>query len=1308
MSGTTHSQLIESLNPVSFWRLSELSGSIAVDESDVSSGVYKDGVTLGAVGAFEGDTAASFDGDDDRIEIPHDDAYLLDEGSLSVWFNSESVLGTSGLVSKDSRSKDTGGHFSMLVQHGVLRVRSQSVRQSKDLYSDSGSLSSDTWHYAVVTWGGSGISLYLDGELSASDPSWTTGLNVNLEPIVVGGLQWRSGNFVADFIESPWEGRIDELAIFDQTLNAGQVRSLYDASAGSVPENHPPVAVDDTASTRHDEPITIDDVLANDSDADGDAINVTDFERISLQGGEVTHNGAGSFNYTPPLNLEESDSFQYEIGDGNGGTDTARVNIVLIPPNNPPAAIDDSATTLEDTPVTISNVLQNDTDADGNTLRVASFDSSSNHGGAVVHNGDGVFSYTPPANFNSTDSFSYLIDDGSGGTDTATVSIVVTPVNDAPVARNDIASTDENASITIPNVMANDSDVDGDSISILSFDSVSVQGGTVRHDGDGTFTYTPRANFHSSDSFSYQISDGNGGTDRAIVEISVAAQNNPPVAVDDTASTSENTPITIANVLANDSDVDGDTIQITSFDSTSVQGGAVTHNGVGTFTYTPPLDSQSTDRFSYQISDGNGGTDVADVVINFAKASATSYSDRVLGLNPVSYWRLSESTGVTAIDEMGVSSGVYKGGVSIDAAGVLPGDSAASFDGVDDIIEIPHNDAYVLDEGSLGVWFNVDSVSGSWGLVSKDSRSKDTGGHLSLLAQHGALRVRSQSVFQSKDLITPNGALSSDTWHYAVLTWGNSGMSLYLDGNLSVSDPAWTTGLNLNLEPIVLGGLQWRSGNLVADVIENQLIGKIDELALFDQVLSATQIQALYATATGGVPQNSPPVAVDDSAAAQEGTTVTFSNVLANDFDVDGDALIITSFDSLSANGGSVTHNGDGIFTYTPPSDFSSTDSFQYQISDGNGGSDTGTVNISVIPTSDSGLSVFAGIDRTVSILPWQSISLDALISGATGTASANWSVVSGPGGVYFDDAFNTATDVVFEKAGNHILRVVVTDDLDSVVDEISIDVDRSTTRISALGDSITEADAQHASFRRPLWHQLQDEGFDVDFVGSSQANHNGPNPFSDFDVDHEGHWGWRADEIASNLNSWLQSYTPDVVLIHIGHNDLKVDSNLQNTLDDTAQIISQLRADNPNVAILLATLIPSLTSPRDVRIPLYNGLLPAFAEEMHIATSPVILVDQFAGFDPIAHTYDGIHPNATGEELMANRWFEGIVDLFEPSDMFGSNNAAAVRTTAVQAAIEQLYKETEDRFKQRDIHVDPDANERELRTSRKKIFAFR
>src|SRR5207253_1589620 len=184
----------------------------------------------------------------------------------------------------------------------------------------------------------------------------------------------------------------------------------------------------------------------------------------------------------------------------------------------------------EGSPVAIA-VLANDRDVDGDPLTVAGVGAPS-HGTAVL-NADQTITYTPGANYNGADTFTYLVSDGHGGTATGTVSVTVTAVNDAPVAAADSYSTTEDTPVTVdaPGVLANDTDADGNALRAVIVEQ--PQFGTVTLNVDGSFTYTPAANANGTDRFTYKANDGTIDSNVATVTIAVQAVNDTPVAIAD-------------------------------------------------------------------------------------------------------------------------------------------------------------------------------------------------------------------------------------------------------------------------------------------------------------------------------------------------------------------------------------------------------------------------------------------------------------------------------------------------------------------------------------------------------------------------------------------------------------------------------------------------------------------------------------------------------------------------------------------------------------------------------------------------------
>ncbi|MQX35527.1 cadherin-like domain-containing protein [Roseospira navarrensis] len=304
-------------------------------------------------------------------------------------------------------------------------------------------------------------------------------------------------------------------------------------TAGPGPDgpalNQGPVGADDILSSTEDTAVTYAaaDLLANDTDVDGDALALTDVS--NAVGGTVSLNADGDVVFTPDADFHGEATFDYTVSDGQGGTSTATVTVDVAAVNDGPVAADDAQTATEDTAVTYSaaDLLANDTDVDGDALTIT--DVSNAVGGSVSLNADGDVVFTPDADFNGEATFDYTVSDGQGGTSTATVTVDVAAVNDGPVAADDAQTATEDTAVTYAaaDLLANDTDVDGDALTLT--DVSNAVGGTVSLNADGDVVFTPDADFNGEATFDYTVSDGQGGTSTATVTVDVAAVNDGPV-----------------------------------------------------------------------------------------------------------------------------------------------------------------------------------------------------------------------------------------------------------------------------------------------------------------------------------------------------------------------------------------------------------------------------------------------------------------------------------------------------------------------------------------------------------------------------------------------------------------------------------------------------------------------------------------------------------------------------------------------------------------------------------------------------------
>lgn len=195
--------------------------------------------------------------------------------------------------------------------------------------------------------------------------------------------------------------------------------------------------------------------------------------------------------------------------------------------------------------------------------------------------------------------------------------------------------------------------------------------------------------------------------------------------------------------------------------------------------------------------------------------------------------------------------------------------------------------------------------------------------------------------------------------------------------------------------------------------------------------------------------------------------------------------------------------------------------------------------------------------------------------------------------------------------------------------------------RVLCIGDSITEGGPRSGNWRFPLWSKLLAAGYHIEYVGSRVTE------TRIGQIRHEGYGGRNAQFLADHLEKNYPSPSPDVVLLHLGHNNDSANAPVPAMLVATERLIARARADNPRVIVLLAQVIPSLKLPKYSYIPDYNAALPALAARLTTTDSPVIIVDQASGFDPAADTLDDlVHPNPSGSAKLSDRWFEALVKI--------------------------------------------------------------
>ena len=705
------------------------------------------------------------------------------------------------------------------------------------------------------------------------------------------------------------------------------------------------------------------------------------------------------------LNLYDVDIVATDAA-GNSSSQTLWVRIEDVDENGAPVGIADSYTAIEDTVLTVTaanGVLKNDTDPNNDKLSAKVVTGPAN--GTLKLNSDGSFTYQANANYSGSDSFTYRANDGTADSDVTTVSLTVTGVNDAPVGVANTYTLSEDTTLTGASVLANDTDVDNTNAQLSASLVSTTSNGTLIFNSDGTFTYTPKADFFGIDSFTYKVRDPSGAESAATtVTLNITSINDAPVGAGDSYDLSEDSSLTVAapGVLINDTDVDS---VLQAVLDTAPANGTLSLNSDGSFTYTPNSNFNGVDRFTYKANDGSLSTGPITVSITVQEVNDAPTAPAV---NTVSTSEDTASTAVTIgandIDNdvltysIKPGFGPAKGTVTFDASkGTFVYNPNANANGSDSfIIEISDGTAPAIEQAvsvsitavndaptapaEASVTTNEDTPSSAVAIGANDV-DEDT---LTYSVKAGAGPAKGTVTFDAANgtfTYVPNlNANGSDSFTIEISDGTAPAIEQVVTVNITpvndapVAPPSQSVSTN---EDTPTGPISFKASDVDGDTLTYSYNGEgapqlgslsIDQAAgtfSFTPNANAHGVETLkflIRDGQGGVieqtviltvnPVNDAPTAPAEKAISVTEDTAS-GPVAIGAGDIDGDTLTYSLIEGGPAKGTVTFDQAAGTFVYTPNPDVSGTDSFRIMVSDGKGGIATQMVNVTIGAVND-------------------------------------------------------------------------------------------------------------------------------------------------------------------------------------------------------------------------------------------------------------------------------------------------------------------------------------------------------------------
>jgi gliding motility-associated-like protein len=774
-------------------------------------------------------------------------------------------------------------------------------------------------------------------------------------------------------------------------------------------QNDNPVAKDDSGTVNEGGSTTIN-IVANDHDVDSNldyaTINIT-----NVQNGTYVNNGNGTITFTHDGSETSTAGFSYTISDEQGAvSNVAKVLINVVLNNDIPVANDDSGTVNEGEAVTI-DITANDTDADG-TLDNASIVFSNIVNGKCVNNNDGTVTFTHDGSETTTAGFTYTINDDLGATSNpAKVTITVIPVNDPPVATDDNYSTDEDAVLHINaanGVLHNDNDAENNTLTAKLLKNVAHGNLTLKT--DGSFTYTPENNYNGTDSFIYNVNDGNLNSDSATVTININPVNDAPVANNDVYNTGLNKTLTIKSpgILTNDNDIENDALTAAMISNTSH--GPLTINTDGSFSYVPNHNYSGTDSFVYVASDGNLISNNATVTINinmdnYPPVTQPDYitidEDTQVDIRPAD--NDSDPNGPLDQSSLKIISGPYNGSATVSSP-VIHYTPNKNYNGADSIIYSICDTSTTQLCSQNTIYITIKPVNDAPVFSSATSASINENKTSVILT------VTTTDVENDNVTYSINGSSYDNTFFKISGTTGK------------------------------LSFIEAPDYEAPHDADHNNIY-KVEITATDDGSPAQNTTQIINVTVLN---VNESPVANNDSYNTNEDETLVIEAPGVTSNDITEENETITAHVNSNVKHGNLKFNNDGSFTYIPEKDYNGTDQFSYYINDGSFDSNTSTVTININPVNDAPAGVndqyHTALNRTLTVESPGVLSNDIDIENDNLTASLKSTTNHGTLTLNSDGSFTYIPDHGY--TGNDSFSYVANDgNLQSNITTVSISI---------------------------------------------------------------------------------------------------------------------------------------------------------------------------------------------------------------------------------------------------------------------------